>query len=84
MPWAELTAQQLVAALADPAKSYLALAGPSGVGKSSLVEDLVAWALIRNRALRVMLVSETLPRAKNLLRWIKARFEATVPFLRSP
>jgi hypothetical protein len=78
--WAEQTAQQLVAALADPAKSYLALVGPSGVGKSSLVEDLTVWALVRRRSLRVMLASETLPRAKDLLRWVKARFEATVPF----
>jgi hypothetical protein len=81
VPWRQTTADQLVAALAEPEKSHLIVLAPPGVGKTSLALDLTLWSVVRNRAIRVLLGAEILARSESYLRFVKARLQATIPFV---
>jgi len=81
VPWRQMMSSRLVSALDDrTTKTFITLAAPSGVGKTSLAEDLTLWCLVRNRGLRSLLGAEILDRAEDYLRFVMARLEATTLF----
>lgn len=56
MPWHVETAEIIVDALASDRKEYLVINCPPGSGKSTLLtHDIILWALMRNRSMRVFI-----------------------------
>lgn len=82
MPWQIEAAVTLVELLASPDKEYVVLNVPPGAGKSTLfTHDIVLWAIVRNRAVRIIVGSRTQRQAERYSLRVRRSLERTRPFL---
>lgn len=78
-PWQVETANLFVRLLATPTKEYVVENCPPGVGKSTLVHDIAAWAICRNRRVRGLFGSRTSANAERQLMRLRRSLERTIP-----
>lgn len=83
-PWQVEAAIQLVELLENPEKEFVVLNVPPGAGKSTLFHDVAVWAIVRNRAIRVMIGSISQAMAKQYSRRIRETLERPAPIHPDP
>lgn len=80
MPWHIKAAEVIVKALESPDKEFLVVNCPPGSGKSTLMtHDIVTWALVRNRALRVMIGTKAATTGADYTTRIKNSLDRILP-----
>jgi hypothetical protein len=78
-------ANYIVKLLATPAKEYVVLNAPPGVGKSTLMTlDIPAWLVCRDRAIRGATFSNTQHAANRYVQRLKRFLERTTPVRGDP
>ena len=83
-PWQVEAAVTLVELLESPEKEFVVLNVPPGAGKSTLFHDVAVWAICRNRRVRILIGSVTLPMAKQYSRRIRETLERVMPIEPDP
>jgi hypothetical protein len=83
-PWQVEAAVTLVELLEHPEKEFVVLNVPPGAGKSTLFHDVAVWAIVRNRAIRVMIGSISQAMAKQYSRRIRETLERPQPIKPDP
>jgi transposase-like protein len=83
-PWQVEAALTLVKLLEEPEKEFVVLNVPPGAGKSTLFHDVAVWAIVRNRAIRVMIGSISQAMAKQYSRRIRETLERPAPIQPDP
>ncbi len=82
--WQVDAAYKIVERLENKEKKFMVLNCPPGAGKSTLFHDVAVWAIVRNRAVRVMIGSISQTLAKMYSRRIRETLERTVPLRPDP
>lgn len=83
-PWQVEAALEIVRALESEEKEFICLNVPPGAGKSTLFHDIAVWAIVRNRAIRVLIGSANQNLAKMYSRRIRETLERPNPMLADP
>lgn len=83
-PWQVEAAVKLVEMLESEEKEFVVLNVPPGAGKSTLFHDVAVWAIVRNRAIRVMIGSISQAMAKQYSRRIRETLERPAPIEPDP
>jgi transposase-like protein len=83
-PWQVEAAVTLVQLLEAEDKEFVCLNVPPGAGKSTLFHDVAVWAIVRNRAIRVMIGSISQAMAKQYSRRIRETLERPAPIQPDP
>jgi hypothetical protein len=79
-PWQVDAANRMIELLDSPDKEYVVVNVPPGAGKSTLfTHDVPAWALVRNRAERILIGSRTERQARQYVGRLKTTFERLHP-----
>lgn len=80
MPWHVKTAETIVKALASEQKEYLVINCPPGSGKSTLLtHDIILWALMRNRAMRVFIGTGAQTTGQDYVQRIRNSLDRVLP-----
>ncbi len=82
--WQVDAAYKIVERLENKDKKFMVLNCPPGAGKSTLFHDVAVWAIVRNRAVRVMIGSISQTLAKMYSRRIRETLERTSPLRPDP
>lgn len=77
--WMSEAADTVVRLLATPSPEFLVINCPPGAGKSSFLQDLFTWLVVRDRRLRCMYGADTQQNATKATRLIRSYLEAVVP-----
>lgn len=83
-PWMVEAAQVILAKLLSPDRELVAMNCPPGVGKSTLLQDIVCWLIVRDRRLRVLYGSDSQGNARKATARIKEYLEAQFPVFAHP
>lgn len=78
-PWQVEAANQVVELLLSPNKEYVVINCPPGVGKTTLLHDIVCWLIVRNRAVRLLLGSATMQQAMKSANRVRRTLERSTP-----
>jgi hypothetical protein len=79
-PWQTDAAEQMVKLLESPDKEHVVVNVPPGAGKSTtFTHDIIAWMIVRNRGVRVLIGSRTERQARQYVGRLKTTFERTQP-----
>lgn len=80
LPWHVKAAKIIVEALETTDKEFLVINCPPGSGKSTLLtHDIIMWALVRNRALRVMIGTGAATTGADYTNRIRNSFDRILP-----
>jgi hypothetical protein len=83
-PWQVEAALEIVKSLDSEEKEFICLNVPPGAGKSTLFHDVAVWAIVKNRAIRVLIGSANQNLAKMYSRRIRETLERPNPMLADP
>ena len=83
-PWQVEAAVTIVELLESEEKEFVVINVPPGAGKSTLFHDVAVWAICRNRRVRILIGSVTLPMAKMYSRRIRETLERVTPLEPDP
>lgn len=79
-PWQEEAANKIIELLQTDEEEYLVINCPPGSGKTlAMCHDIVCWAIVRNRSIRVLLGSITRDLAARNTGRLKRTFERVIP-----
>lgn len=78
-PWQKMAAEEITRLLATDEKEYVVLNEPPGAGKSTLLHDLMCWLICRNRAISLLIGSDTMTQARKMLGQVRSSLERTTP-----
>lgn len=78
-PWMVEAADTVRRLLASPDPEFLVINCPPSVGKSTLLQDVFLWLLVRDRTLRTIYGADTETNATKATALIKSYLEAQVP-----
>ncbi len=79
-PWQVDAANRMVAYLGTDEKEYCVVNVPPGAGKSTtFVHDLIAWAIVKDRSVRVLIGSRTERQARQYVGRLKTTLDRTHP-----
>ncbi len=78
-PWQKEAAVELVRLLETEQKEYVVLNCPPGVGKTTMIHDIICWMIVRNRKVRILIGSATMQQAKKSLNRIRRSLERVTP-----
>lgn len=80
MPWQVEAAEKIVSLLETDEEEYCVVNAPPGSGKTlAFVHDIPAWAIVRNRGIRILVGSITRSLAERNVARLKRTFERTIP-----
>lgn len=83
-PWQVDAAYKLVQLLESDEKEFAVVNVAPGAGKSTLFHDVAVWAIVRNRAVRVLIGSVSQAMAKQYSQRIRQTLERPVPIEPDP
>ncbi len=79
-PWQVHAAEEMVRLLATDDKEHVVVNVPPGAGKSTtFTHDIVAWMIVRDRSVRILIGSRTERQARLYVSRLKTTFERTSP-----
>lgn len=83
-PWQERAGRELVELLESPDDEKVVINCPPGAGKSTLIHDVACWVICRDRAVRILIVSNSQRNAEKYSLRIRRSLERRFPLRAEP